>query len=115
RREGDNLVVTAQPAGLPVGTHTDTVDIAGPDGRAMAHLLVSFHVAEPGVGQLVATELPWSWGVAVRGGRILQASYGWDHLGLRPRPRVLQQWDGATHPRTLARLPADALYAPIID
>jgi hypothetical protein len=76
---------------------------------------VHFYLATPGVGQIVATELPWSWGVAVRGGRILQASYGWDQLGLRPRPRVLQLWEGSQHPQTLARLAADALYAPIVD
>jgi hypothetical protein len=32
-----------------------------------------------------------------------------------PRPRVLQLWEGSTHPQTLTRLAADALYAPIID
>jgi M6 family metalloprotease-like protein len=115
QRVGETLVVTADPAGLLPGTYTDTVNLAGPDGRALAHLLISFYLAPAGIGQIVATELPWSWGVAVRGGRILQASYGWDHLGLRPRPRVLQQWEGTAHPRTLARLAADALYAPIID
>jgi sugar lactone lactonase YvrE len=45
---------------------------------------------------------------------VLQASYGWDALGLRPRPRVLQIWDGTFHPATLSRIPADALYAPTI-
>jgi hypothetical protein len=81
----------------------------------LAEVTIHFYLATPGVGQVVATELPWSWGVAVRGGRILQASYGWDQLGLRPRPRVLQLWEGAQHVETLTRLAADALYSPIID
>jgi M6 family metalloprotease-like protein len=114
-RVGDALLLTADPTGLVPGTYSDTVGILGSDGVPLAHLLVSFYLATPGVGQIIATDLPWSWGVAVRGGRILQASYGWDYLGLRPRPRVLQQWEGALHPRTLARLAADALYAPVVD
>jgi hypothetical protein len=71
-------------------------------------------VALPGIPEIVASELPWSWGLAARSGRVLQASYGWDALGLRPRPRVLQIWDGTFHPATLSRIPADALYAPAI-
>jgi M6 family metalloprotease-like protein len=114
-RAGDVLVLTADPAGLASGTYADTVHIAGNDGVTIAHVVVSFYIAKPGVGQIVATELPWSWGVAVRGGRILKASYGWDQFGLRPRPRLLQLWEGTTHPRTLTRLAADALYSPIVD
>jgi M6 family metalloprotease-like protein len=114
-RIGDALVLTADPAGLAAGTYHDTVSIIGADGEPLTRVTVHFYLATPGVGQIVATELPWSWGVAVRGGRILQASYGWDQLGLRPRPRVLQLWEGAQHPSTLARLAADALYSPIID
>src|SRR5690606_18487336 len=61
----------------------------------------------------VATELPWSWGLAVGSGRILQASYGWDPLGMRPRPRMLALREGDTHPSTPVRLPADAPDAPV--
>jgi len=114
QRDGDALELTADPRGLVGGTWTDTVDIRVQDIVA-ARVLVSFYIASAGVAQIIATELPWSWGVAVRGGRMLQASYGWDQLGLRPRPRVLQLWEGATHPETLSRLAADALYAPIVD
>jgi hypothetical protein len=114
-RAGDALVLTADPAGLVPGTYADSIRLVDDDDVTLASVVVSFYIATQGVGQIVATELPWSWGVAVRGGRILKASYGWDQLGLRPRPRVLQLWEGATHPQTLSRLAADALYAPIID
>jgi M6 family metalloprotease-like protein len=114
-RAGDALLVTADPGLLVPGTYADTVHLTGDDGASLAHVVVSFYIATPGVGQVVATELPWSWGVAVRSGRIVKASYGWDQLGLRPRPRVLQLWEGAAHPRTLTRLAADALYAPTVD
>jgi M6 family metalloprotease-like protein len=115
QRDGTELVVTADPDGLVAGTYTETVDIRDANRATVAQVVVSFYVAAPGVGQVIATELPWSWGVAVANGRILQASYGWDQLGLRPRPRVLAQWEGFSHPQTLARLAADALYAPIVD
>jgi M6 family metalloprotease-like protein len=115
QRDDDALVVEADPSGLVPGTYNDTVDIRGANGGMLAHVVVSFYIASDGVGEVIATELPWSWGVAVRGGRILKASYGWDQLGLRPRPRVLQIWEGVTHPHTLSRLAADALYAPIVD
>jgi M6 family metalloprotease-like protein len=114
-RNGDALILTADPTGLVAGTYNDTIRVVGDDGVLLTQVHVEFYLATPGVGQIVATELPWSWGVAVRAGRILQASYGWDQLGLRPRPRVLQLWEGASHPQTLTRLAADALYAPIID
>jgi M6 family metalloprotease-like protein len=114
-RKGDTLILTANPDGLAAGTYSDEIRIVSADGESLSNVAVHFYLATPGVAQIVATELPWSWGVAVRGGRILQASYGWDQLGLRPRPRVLQLWEGAQHPQTLARLAADALYAPIID
>jgi hypothetical protein len=115
KRDGDALVLTGNPTGLTGGTYSDTIRIVGRDGTVLAQAHVEFYLAAPGIGQIVATELPWSWGVAVHSGRILQASYGWDQLGMRPRPRLLQLWDGNTHPRTLTRLGADALYAPIID
>jgi M6 family metalloprotease-like protein len=114
-RIADTLVLTADPTRLVPGSYADTVIIADAGGTPLASVGVSFYIATPGVAQIVATELPWSWGVAVRGGRILQASYGWDGLGLRPRPRVLQLWEGASHAQTLTRLAADALYAPIVD
>jgi M6 family metalloprotease-like protein len=114
-RVGDTLVLTADPDGLAGGAYSDQIRLVGEGGELLASVTVHFYLASPGVGQIVATELPWSWGVAVRGGRILQASYGWDQLGLRPRPRVLQLWEGSEHPETLARLAADALYAPIVD
>jgi M6 family metalloprotease-like protein len=114
-RAGETLVLTADPAGLVAGTYGDSIRLVGSDGVTHASVFISFYIATPGVGQIVATELPWSWGVAVRGGRILKASYGWDQIGLRPRPRVLQLWEGATHPQTLTRLAADALYSPIVD
>jgi M6 family metalloprotease-like protein len=114
-RAGDALVLTADPVGLVPGTYEAAIRLVDDDDATLAHVSVSFYIASQGVGQIVATELPWSWGVAVRRGRILKASYGWDQLGLRPRPRVLQLWEGATHPQTLSRIAADALYAPIVD
>jgi M6 family metalloprotease-like protein len=114
-RAADAITLTADPGSLPAGTYTDTIRIVGRDRAVVSEILVNFYLATPGIGQVVATELPWSWGVAVRGGRILKASYGWDQFGLRPRPRVLQLWEGKTHPETLTRLAADALYSPIID
>jgi hypothetical protein len=97
------------------GVYTDTVRLVDSGDLPLAEMIVSFHVAAVGYGQIVATELPWSWGLAASNGRILQASYGWDPLGLRPRPRVLELQEGSTHARTLARIPAEALYAPAID
>lgn len=114
-RAADAITLTADPTALAAGTYTDTIRIVGGDRDVLAEVVVNFYLATPGVGQIVATELPWSWGVAVRGGRILKASYGWDQFGLRPRPRVLQLWEGKLHPETLTRLAADALYSPIID
>ncbi len=108
------LQLRADPAHLPAGLYADTVDLVGPQGRTLASVPVSLYIAAHGMGQTVATELPWSWGLAVGAGRILQASYGWDPLGLRPRPRVLSLQEGETHPSTLVRLPADALYAPVL-
>jgi M6 family metalloprotease-like protein len=111
---GDALQLRADPTGLSAGEHADTVRFYDELGNEAGELYVSFYVATPGVGQIVATELPWSWGLAARDGRIFKASYGWDPLGLRPRPRVLELREGNTHPGTVARLPADALYAPAL-
>lgn len=79
---------------------------------AIGHITVRFNVAAPGVPEVIATGLPWSWGLAARNGRLYQAGYGWDPLALRPRPRVLSLRDGQRYASTLARVPADALYAP---
>lgn len=114
QRDGAHLVLRADPGTLRPGLYGDTVYVLDSARRRLASLPVSMYVAAPGVGQSVATELPWSWGLAVGSGRILQASYGWDPLGLRPRPRLLSLQEGATHPSTLTRLPADALYAPVM-
>ena len=110
----DSLFITADPWSLPPGAYQDTIQLATTRGDATARVVVDLRVALPGIPEIVASELPWSWGLAVRNGRVLQASYGWDPLGLRPRPRVLQLWDGTFHPGTLSRIPADALYAPAI-
>ncbi len=108
----DTLQIVADPWSLPPGAYQDTVYLTTPKNEAGARVVVDLRVALPGIPEIIATELPWSWGLAVRSGRVLQASYGWDALGLRPRPRVLQLWDGTFHPATLARVAADALYAP---
>lgn len=110
----DDIELRADPAGLKPGLYGDTIYVRAPDRTRLAALPVSMYVATDGIGQTVATELPWSWGLAVGAGRILQASYGWDPLGLRPRPRMLELREGDTHPSTLVRLPADALYAPVV-
>jgi M6 family metalloprotease-like protein len=112
--DDDVLQLRADPTGLAAGEHADTVRFYDDAGNMAGELYVSFYVAVPGVGQIVATELPWSWGLAARDGRIFKASYGWDPLGLRPRPRVLELREGDTHPLTRIRLPADALYAPLL-
>jgi len=78
-------------------------------GRIVVHL----DVAEPGAREVIATALPWSWGLAAYGGEFFQASYGWDPLALRPRPRLLVLRDGDLNPETLARPPAEALFAPV--
>jgi hypothetical protein len=110
----DSLRIIADPYSLPPGAYQDTVRLISALGDATARIVVDLRVALPGIPEIIASELPWSWGLAVRAGRVLQASYGWDALGLRPRPRVLQLWDGTFHPATLGRIPADALYAPTI-
>jgi hypothetical protein len=110
----DSLHIVADPWSLPPGQYQDTVYLTTAKNEAHAHVVVDLRVALPGLPEIVATELPWSWGLAARSGRVLQASYGWDALGLRPRPRVLQLWDGTYHPATLSRIAADALYAPAI-
>lgn len=112
--QGSEIELRADPSGLKPGLYGDTVYIHDGERRQLAALPVSMYIASTGIGQTVATELPWSWGLAVGAGRILQASYGWDPLGMRPRPRMLTLREGDTHPSTLVRLPADALYAPVM-
>jgi sugar lactone lactonase YvrE len=114
KETGDSLSFTADPLGLPPGEYVDTVSISNARGEVASKVAVDLRVAMPGMPEIIATALPWSWGLAAQSGRLLQASYGWDVLGLRPRPRVLQLWDGVSRPSTLARVPADALYAPVI-
>ena len=109
-----SLHILADPWSLPPGQYQDTVFLTAARNEAKARVVVDLRVALPGLPEIIATELPWSWGLAARSGRVLQASYGWDALGLRPRPRVLQLWDGSYHPATLSRIAADALYAPAI-
>lgn len=111
--ESGEIELRADPSNLEPGLYGDTVYFLDAARQRLAALPVSMYVASGGIGQTVATELPWSWGLAVGSGRILQASYGWDPLGMRPRPRMLALREGDTHPSTLVRLPADALYAPV--
>jgi M6 family metalloprotease-like protein len=113
--EGDVLHLAADPAGLGPGEYRDSVVLRSAAGERVGVVPVSLLVTERGLGQIVATELPWSWGLAVRDGRIFKASYGWDAFGMRPLPRLLEMREGETHPGTLTRLPADALYAPVLD
>src|SRR5690606_7052936 len=114
-RDGEHLVVRANPASLAPGKYTAAVRLLDQAGAEVAHVTVQLDVASRGIAEIVATELPWGWGLTARGGMILQASYGRDPIGARPRPRVLGLWDGTSHPVTLARLPADAVYAPVVD
>jgi M6 family metalloprotease-like protein len=111
---GDVLMLRADASALPPGEYADTVDLKVEGDLAVAgKVVVDLQVARANGQEVVAADLPWSWGLAARNGRILQASYGWDPLGLRPRPRVLQMRDGQ-FPSTLARIPSEALYAPIL-
>ena len=110
---GDSLRLRANPQGLAPGRYSETVSFTV-NGFPAGALGVDLHVGSPGVPQILATELPWSWGLATAEGVVYQASYGWDESGLRPRPRVLQMQDGQLHPETLARIPADALFAPVV-
>jgi M6 family metalloprotease-like protein len=114
KTNADSIHFSANPIGLPPGVYVDSVHIKVGSHESATRIRVELRVALPGMPEIIATELPWSWGLAARSGMLLQASYGWDALGLRPRPRVLQLYDGVNHPSTLARIPADALYAPVI-
>jgi hypothetical protein len=110
---GATVIVTADPGLLEPGVYMDTLRLVDATGANAATVPVVLEVAGRGRSQVIATELPWGWGLAARGGMILQASYGRDPIDARPRPRVLELGDGKSHPVTLARLPADAVYAPV--
>ncbi|HEX7051173.1 MAG TPA: M6 family metalloprotease domain-containing protein [Longimicrobiales bacterium] len=123
-RVGDTLVVEADPAGLEPGVYRDTVELAVADsaggsaadsagGAVAGRIPVRLDVAAPGVAEVVAREVAWSWGLAARDGRIFQAGYGWDALGLRPRPRLIRLAEAGFEPQTTARLPVESLYAPV--
>jgi M6 family metalloprotease-like protein len=98
---------------LASGRHTEIVDLVAESGTVAGRLTIDVYIAEPGLPEIVATDLPWSWGLASHGPDLFQASYGWDPLGLRPKPRVMHLRDGELHPATFARVPADALYSPV--
>ncbi|MGH7466497.1 MAG: M6 family metalloprotease domain-containing protein [Longimicrobiales bacterium] len=111
--DGDALRVHANTRKLVPGRHTEVVDLQSESGSVAGRLTVDIYIAEPGRPEVMATDLPWSWGLAAHGPQIFQASYGWDPLGLRPRPRVLHLRDGELHPATYGRVPADALFSPV--
>ncbi len=112
---GDLLVVHADAGELAAGDYADTLALELPgEPRVAGRMVVALDVAPATAPEIAATALPWSWGLAADSTRVLQASYGWDPLGLRPSPRVLQLRDGQPVPHTLARLPADAVYAPVL-
>jgi sugar lactone lactonase YvrE len=62
---------------------------------------------------VLSTEVPWGWGLSVNQGELFQASFGRDALSLRPRPRLLRLRGRDQATETLARLQADAVYAPV--
>ena len=107
------IELVADTRKLPPGRYTEVVDLYAEAGTLAGRVVIDLYVALPGQVETIATDLPWSWGLAARGTQLFHASYGWDALGLRPRPRVLMLRDGQLHPGTLSRLPADALYAPV--
>lgn len=110
----EGVTLEADPFGLRPGRYVDTLSVVtAAGGLATDRLPVVLDVARPGRPTVIATDLPWSWGMAASEGNLVQASYGWDVLGLRPRPRLLRLGDGDPFPATLSRLPAEALYAPV--
>ena len=111
-RDAGGVSIEADPWGLEPGTYADTLAVTH-GGRITERVEVLLEVAGAGAPAVVATDLPWSWGMAVAGEGLVQASYGWDFLGLRPRPRLLRLEAGGLFPTTLTRLPTEALYAPV--
>src|SRR5690606_13788511 len=113
-KTGDLLMVRADPTRLAPGIYSDTVLIESEDATTVpARIAVDLTVVAPGVKEVVASGVPWTWGLAARDGEVFQASYAWDPLGLRPRPRLLALRDGVAFPETVARPPSDALFAPV--
>lgn len=115
-RMGEVVVLTADASGLAPGTYRDTVRLVatgGGGGTEVGRVPVELTVAAPGLPEVIATGVTWSWGLAARGGSIYKAGYGWDPLRLRPRPRVLHLTAADEPSETLVRLPAEALYAPV--
>jgi len=102
------------PAPNPPATVTATPRKRTPATRSAGTLIVQLEVADPAArSTIIGSELPWGWGLAVHHGRLLQASFGRDALSLRPRPRLLRISGTGASPETLARIPADAAYAPV--
>jgi M6 family metalloprotease-like protein len=113
-RVGDELLVRATTRDLEPGAYSDTIQLSGSgEDHAAGRVPVELVVARPGEAEIIATRLPWSWGLAALQDRLVHASYAWDPLGLRPQPRLLQFEGGATQNETLVRLPADALFSPL--
>ena len=114
-RNGDSLRLEADPLGLSPGVHRDTVRLVDErTGRTADRLLVRLDVGWSGTNRVLAADLPWSWGLAEMNGALVHAGLGWDALGLRPQPRLLRLGNGEEIPRTLARLPAEGLYSPVV-
>ena len=115
-QDPDGMTLEADPFGLRPGTYVDTLTFLGIGGVPVGERLsVTLEVAGPARPVVVASDLPWSWGLATGAGAVVQASYGWDLLGLRPRPRLLRVPADDPFPATLSRLPVEALYAPAMD
>lgn len=112
-RLGDVLVLSAETAGLPPGEHTGAVELELPGEGTAGRIEVQLTVTAPGAPEIVAADIPWSWGLTARSGLLFQAGYSWDPLTLRPQPRLLHLRAGTDLARTLARIPAEALYAPV--
>lgn len=105
---GASLATASTPAtGTAATTLKSAVDATG------GSLLVQLEVADPGAPAVLSTEVPWGWGLSVNQGELFQASFGRDALSLRPRPRLLRLRGRDQATETLARLQADAVYAPV--
>jgi M6 family metalloprotease-like protein len=112
-RSGHEVSLTADPRGLTTGRHSGWVELVDErTGRVLDRLTVTLEVLPVRRPAVVATDLPWGWGLAVVDGALIHPGTGWDLLGIRPRPRLLRVERGDIFPRTHARLPVEALYAP---
>jgi streptogramin lyase len=77
-------------------------------------VVIQLEVADPSAPTVIGADLPWGWGLAVDRGQLYQPSYRLDPLSLRPRPLLLRI-PGRDHAaETFARLPAEAIYAPVM-